>query len=114
MARYIWTPTGWQPAVYAPRPRVFPSIIRDQMEATLHPATGQVIDSKSAFRAVTRARGYEEVGNETEALLTPPTVSTAPDLERDIAQAYEMVAQGYTPPPPDTVDADARIFGASE
>ena len=39
-------------------------VISDVMDATLHPVTGKMYDSKSRFRAETRARGLTEVGNE--------------------------------------------------
>lgn len=50
---------------YAERGRG-PQIISDTMEALIHPITGKRMDSKSAFRAVTRAHGCEEVGNEVQ------------------------------------------------
>lgn len=39
-------------------------IIEDTMEATMHPSNGKVYDSKSAFRAESKARGLQEVGND--------------------------------------------------
>jgi hypothetical protein len=36
---------------------------QDSMPPTEHPATGEIFESKSAFRAVTKALGYEEVGS---------------------------------------------------
>lgn len=39
-------------------------IIDDTMDAALHPCTGEMIESKSKFREITRAHGCEEVGNE--------------------------------------------------
>lgn len=41
-------------------------VISDTMGAALrHPITGKLMDSKSSFRAITRAHGCVEVGNET-------------------------------------------------
>ncbi len=40
------------------------SIIQDSMEATWHPCTGKLMDSKSQFRKITKAHGCIEVGNE--------------------------------------------------
>lgn len=37
-------------------------VIQDSMPPTEHPITGEIYESKSAFRAVTKAHGYEEVG----------------------------------------------------
>jgi hypothetical protein len=39
-------------------------VISDTMDAVAHPSTGKVYDSKSRFRAETRARGLVEVGND--------------------------------------------------
>jgi hypothetical protein len=41
-------------------------VISDTMNAMRHPATGKLMDSKSRFRAVTRAHGCVEVGNDTQ------------------------------------------------
>lgn len=41
-----------------------PYVISDTMEATKHMGTGRVIDSKSKFRADTKASGCVEIGNE--------------------------------------------------
>ena len=48
--------------------RSAPSVISDTMsDAALHPCTGKMMDSKSAFRRVTRENGCVEIGNETAA-----------------------------------------------
>jgi len=39
-------------------------IINDEMPATRHPIDGHYYTSKTKFRAVTRANGCEEIGNE--------------------------------------------------
>lgn len=39
-------------------------VISDTMDALIHPCTGKLMDSKSEFRKVTRAKGGTEVGNE--------------------------------------------------
>lgn len=39
-------------------------VISDTMDALRHMATGEMIDSKSKFRAATRAAGCVEVGND--------------------------------------------------
>lgn len=41
-----------------------PRLILDTMDALPHPITGEVLDSKSAFRARTKAAGGVELGNE--------------------------------------------------
>ncbi len=41
-------------------------VISDSMPAMRHPSTGKLMDSKSQFRAVTRAHGCVEVGNDVQ------------------------------------------------
>lgn len=50
----------------APREGRVNGVITDTMQAMRHPITGKLMDSKSQFRAVTRAHGCVEVGNETQ------------------------------------------------
>lgn len=54
-------------------PRVH--VISDGMDATRHPVTGRIYESKSRFRADTRATGCVELGN--DCLRTP-----APNIDR--------------------------------
>lgn len=42
-----------------------PYVISDTMNPTKHMGTGRMIDSKSKFRADTRASGCVEIGNES-------------------------------------------------
>ena len=46
-------------------------VIRDEMDATVHMADGQIYTSKAKFREATRAYGCVEVGNEIEAATKP-------------------------------------------
>ncbi len=105
--RHIWHAGEWRDVTDLPRPpRKTPYLIRDSMAPAVHPATGERTDSKSAFRAINRAHGLREVGNDvTPTAAPPPVVSVA-----EIAAAYQMVEQGYTPPPCDVADADTRII----
>lgn len=48
-----------------------PRIASDTMDAVEH-IDGRYYDSKSAFRAVTKAHGYVEVGNDPARLRNPP------------------------------------------
>jgi len=110
--KYVWHEgtfvdvTDWKPP-----PRRTPYIIRDGMAAAVHPVTGQVFDSKSRFREVTKAHGLIEVGTERQ---TRQNVHIGTDGERkqDIAQAIEMLEHGYTPPPavPVEVEGKTRIY----
>lgn len=100
--KYIRYNGEWVPeTAFVRRAPVFPSIIRDHMDVLVHPATGQKMDSKSAFRRVTKERGYVELGN--DAPTTPKPYEPDPTLINDVAQAYQMVEQGYHPPPPEKV-----------
>lgn len=40
------------------------AVIQDSMSPTWHPATGEILESKSAFRRATKAAGCEEYGND--------------------------------------------------
>lgn len=100
--RYVWHKGTFVDVTDMPRPkRVGPYIIRDQMDACIHPATGEMMDSKSAFRAVTRDHGLVELGNDA------PMTNQMPqeDARQDVAQAIEMLEQGYQPPPNETLDS---------
>lgn len=73
-----------------------PMVIRDTMDAMVHPVTGEVFESKTAFRDVTKAHGLTEVGNERFS----PRADIEPDgLEDDIRAAYQMLENGHTVPP---------------
>lgn len=78
-----------------PRERKAPAIHLDTMDALEHPLDGQMYDSKSAFRAVTKAHGCIEVGNERVPRV--PRISDSKELEReverDVAEAFTMAEQ---------------------
>jgi hypothetical protein len=111
---YVWNGqtfvdvTGWK----RPAPR-FPAIHRDTMTEAVHPATGQMLDSKSRFREITKAHGLVEVGNDTQNYQKAPVAVDA-SRKKDIADAIQMLEQGYTPPPDESgADwGDARMLGA--
>lgn len=67
--------------------RTSPHYISDHMDTTWHPATGDMIDSKSRFREVTKAHGCIEVGNDVQMPKRPVRPeSVAPDVRRAIEQ----------------------------
>lgn len=66
--------------------RAAPHVISDSLPDMIHPATGKRMDSKSAFRAVTRAHGCVEVGNETQVDRRRVEM---PNLKSDIARAIQ-------------------------
>jgi hypothetical protein len=45
-----------------------PMVITDTMDAVQHPCTGEFMTSKAAFRAVTKAHGCIEMGNDPARL----------------------------------------------
>lgn len=63
-------------------------IISDHLPDLRHPITGKRMDSKSAFRAVTRAHGCVEVGNETQR--DTRQINTG-NIKADIARAIESL-----------------------
>ena len=56
-------------------------------------ADGRRTDSKSEFRRWTKEAGLVEKGNDRDR----PTPARNPDLRHDVAQAIQMVKQGYRP-----------------
>lgn len=108
--KYLWHDGAWWPAVRTPRPPVAPAIIRDGMDALVHPATGETFDSKSAFRAATRDAGCVELGNDVTAAL--PAYQRTPGLRDDIHAALKMLNEGYRPEPGEALDGETRIYGA--
>lgn len=66
-------------------------VISDTMAPTKHMATGRIHDSKTKFRADTKATGCEEVGNDPAGArpsrrLEPDTKDIVNDIKRAIAE----------------------------
>lgn len=91
--RYVWDGGRWAEVSRETFPRLTPYLISDHMEPLRHMATGQLFDSKSAFRAATRAAGCVELGNDA----TPPPKPFMPvaNLREDIAESIRKVEQGH-------------------
>lgn len=70
-----------------------PRVQMDTMDLLWHPHDGAKYDSKAVFRAVTRAAGAEEVGDEVQH--DQRTRSDA--SHEDVRQAVAMLEQGYKP-----------------
>lgn len=70
-----------------------PHVIRDGLDDLRHPATGEIVDSKSRFRRITRDAGCIEIGNEEQRAAKPEPV----DPSRHVGQAMQMVREGYRP-----------------
>lgn len=68
MTTYVWRNGKIVDKATAPprEGRPAPAVISDTMQAMRHPITQKVMDSKSGFRAVTRAHGCVEVGTEVQ------------------------------------------------
>ena len=77
------------PASDLPRPM----LIRDQMDGLRHPITGNLMDSKSAFREVTRQNGGVELGS--DKLNASPLRDTS--YASDVGEAIRKVNSGYKP-----------------
>lgn len=70
-----------------------PYIATDTMEPTQHPCTGEYFTSKAKFRAVTKAHGCVEVGNDPARLRPKP--KPKPDrnaIRKSLKKAAEIVA----------------------
>ncbi len=67
---------------------VISDVMYGGVEGMVHPATGRRYDSKSQFRAETRARGCIEVGNETQ--VDRVDRSLPPGLRDEISRAYDQ------------------------
>jgi len=107
--KFVWFQGDWRDVTNAKRPpSVAPYIMRDSMAACFHPATGEMMDSKSAFRRVTREHGMVEMGNDAPAMTAP--AHDPGSVAQDVAQAYQMLEQGYTPPP---AESAGSLDGAS-
>lgn len=68
-----------------------PHVISDTMPAMRHPITGKLMDSKSSFRAITRAHGCVEVGNETMRDTRRLTGMDSETRKADIARAIQQL-----------------------
>lgn len=85
-----------------PKANAAPHVISDTMDAIVHPAIGKKMDSKSAFRRVTRAHGCVELGNERVDTRKPETpehvyrdaveqAMATPRSEEQIARAHQAI-----------------------
>jgi hypothetical protein len=88
-----WFPLPVQQRSAAPRAGSdfpCPRVITDTMDAVQH-VDGKHYDSKSAFRAVTKARGYIEVGNDPARLR--PAERIKPNEKDQIAAIDKAIAR---------------------
>lgn len=111
--KFYWNGGEWVEASRFARPApVFPAIHRDYMDPATHPYDGVTTDSKSAFRRATKAAGMIEMGTDAPRERTAPVRD--PITKADIAEAWEMVEQGYrpdpTPVPAELQSLDTRVY----
>ncbi len=92
--RKVWEPVGKRSDLPTPY------VNSDTMDLTEH-VDGKFYDSKSAFRARTKAEGCIEVGNDPARHRRQPTrkKSTREERRAAIAEAKAKVEQGYRPKP---------------
>lgn len=75
-----------------------PYVLRDAFNDPLwHPATGQLIASKSEFRRATRAAGCEEVGDMPQRDTRAPLDSTPSHYRDAVGYAINKLKNGYKP-----------------
>jgi hypothetical protein len=75
-----------------------PFIASDTMEPIQHPCTGEYLSSKAQFRAVTRAHGCIEVGNDPQRL--KPVTRPKPDrkgIRKSVEKAFAQYESGVRP-----------------
>lgn len=70
-----------------------PMLALDTMDALWHPHDGRMYESKSEFRAITKASGGEEVGNDHQTDTRHYDAVT----RDDVGQAIQKLSQGYKP-----------------
>lgn len=71
------------------------AIHEDSMPPTMHPTTGEVFDSKSAFRARTKSLGYEEVGNDYKSSDGSFREIHSRDRQESVRDTIYKTLQGY-------------------
>lgn len=69
-------------------------VITDTIPDMVHPANGKRYDSKSAFRRVTKAHGFTEVGNEKQS---DHRQLHHQDFKSDVVEAIKKINDGYRP-----------------
>lgn len=98
MTRYVWHDGMWYPVGdRRPQPRL--AIHSDTMDPLRHMATGEMFDSKSQFRAATRASGCVELGNDAPAV-TEAWQTDRKSIRDDLNRAYSELEQGRPAPIP--------------
>lgn len=71
-------------------------VISDSIPDLVHPATGKKMDSKSAFRKVTKDHGYIEMGNERQVDRRHEHLNRQ-NFSKDVTEAVRKLNDGYRP-----------------
>ena len=95
--RYVWNGQNWVTVRERNHDFGAPAVISDHMEPLLHPVSGEIIDSKSRFRAVTRENGCVELGNDAPMAQNRPP-SDRKELREDIRRAIWELENGRQAP----------------
>jgi len=97
MSREVWVWDEIQQKVVlreerTPRPSKTAHVISDSMPMLKHMGTGRYSDSKSQFRAMTKASGAIEAGNDPAITRsTPKDVQPITDYVSDVKRAMQEV-----------------------
>lgn len=112
--RYVWHKGEWVEAWVGQaltEPCLpTPGIITDDMVPACHPVSGVVVDSKSAFRRMTKDAGCVELGNDAAQVVAQ---RPEPDrtIRQDIHKAWQKLAEGYKPQSLERAEGRERRYG---
>ena len=114
MTRYVWGNGDWIDTTGWKRPpRKTPYIVRDSMTPAVHPVTGDVLDSKSASRAITREH-VERLGK-NHGIPAKRVAAAIDDVRAALADwpshARDMGVRMSVATVSEGLDAVARQFG---
>lgn len=73
------------------------AVHQDSMDACVHPCTGEMIDSKSKFRQITRAHGCTEVGDQKIPAASSRGQMPSEMGREHVERAKQKVEAGYRP-----------------
>jgi len=71
-----------------------PMVIRDGQNPVIHPATGEMVDSKSKMRQITKDAGCIEIGTSD---FPKPQPQSDRQMRDAVGRAIQMVKEGYKP-----------------
>lgn len=108
MTQYVWWQNQWVGVSReTPKPRI--AIISDHMTPLRHPVSGAILDSKSQFRAATRAAGCVELGNDAQSCASRVAFDRK-GLRNDINQAISELEAGRPAPIPPMAEGVSRKY----